>query len=205
MNITKKNKLGVILLAVVILAILILRPTKKNDYPDEFIKYISSGITTLGPDHLVYIKIANSDNTMDTANIIVSNISLRNKTQPEGSGSKFVKKLADCIINDKPMKVSSATFNSLKDDRSFTINKELDREFYSNGAEYYIDEEGWLKGFHWDPRDSIQPPRMHYKDTTRQYWLYSLIRLLQKENIGVYFYHDDEVPEYCGYRVWRLN
>ena len=145
------------------------------------------------------------DNTKDTANIVVSNVWLQNVTQPGRSGSKFVKKIADCIINDEPLKVSSAAFNSLKKDCSFTIDKKLEKEFYSNGAEYYIDEDGWLKGFHWDPRDSIQPPRMHYKDTTRQYWLYSLIRLLQKENIGVYFYHDDEVPEYCGYRVWRLN
>ena len=128
-------------------------------------------------------------------------IDTANSINPKKFDKQFLKDLAYCIRNNKPMIVSANVFNQFNiKNYSFTIDKNIEKEFNLNGCEHYIDEDGCLKGYKWNPRDSIPNPPLNDSSDNR---LNNLIYLLQKERIGVYSYHDDEVPDYHGYTVWR--
>ena len=210
MNITKSSKLIAVIITVIALAVFIMVPMHNRN--KDFMRFISLGVTTGSLNtHLVYIKLLNEDNLNDTIDIIVPNYMLRDaiwvdtpdviESDSKIFNKQFVKDLAYCIRTNKPMIVSANVFNEFNNKYyTFAIDKNIQREFNLNGYEHYIDEERCLKGYTWDPRDSIPNPPLNDSSDKR---LKNLIYLLQKERIGVYSYHDDEAPDYHGYAVWR--
>lgn len=208
MNITKSSRLiAIIIISIAISVFIMVSEHNKNK---DFMNFISLGVTTGSINsHLVYIKLLNEESLNDTIDIIVPNYWLMNEIWIDRADSinhnefdkQFLKDLAYCIRNNKPMIVSANIFNEFNiKNYSFTIDKNIEKEFNLNGCEHYIDEDGCLKGYKWDPRDSIPNPPLNDSSNNR---LNNLIYLLQKERIGVYSYHDDEAPDYHGYAVWR--
>ena len=212
MNITKSGKLIAVIITLIAISASIM--ISVHNRSKDFMKFISLGITTGNVNsHQVYIKLLNEENLNDTIDIIVTNEWLMNEIcfdkridtsdpyECKKFDRQFIRDLAYCIRNEKPMTVSPNVFNEFNNESyTFVIDKNIEWEFYSNGCDHYIDDDGCIKGYKWDPRDSIPNPPLN--DSTR-IRLKNLIYLLQKEKIGVYSYHDDEAPDYWGYAVWR--
>lgn len=209
-NISKASRLIVIFISLIAISVLIIVSVHIRNR--AFIEFISLGVTTGSVhSHLVYLKLQNEENLNDTLDVIIPNYVLRDEiwidTHDEFESDhikfnkQFLKDLVYCIRKEKPMIVSVNVFNEFDNENySFSIDENIKKEFNMNRCEYYIDEDGCLKGYKWDPRDSIPNPPLN--DSTNNL-LNNLIYLLQKERIGVYSYHDDEAPDYWGYAVWR--
>ena len=215
MNITKSSRLILISIIITLIVISVFISVSFCNRNRNFMKFISLGVTTGSEySHQVYIKLLNEENLNDTIDVIITNgwlmheicfdkrIDTSDPYEARKFKKQFLKDLAYCIRNDKPMIVSSNVFNEFNNEiDAFTIDENIESEFNLNGCEYYIDDAGCIKGYKWDPRDSIPNPPLN--DSARINRLNNLIYLLQKERIGVYSYHDDEAPDYWGYAVWR--
>ena len=213
MNITKSGKLiAVIITLIAISASIMISVHNRNK---EYMKFLSLGVAS-GSDYLnlVYIKLQNEENLNDTIDVIVPIIELFSQIcfykridflsdsyETQKLEKQFLKDLAYCIRNDKPMIVSPDVIDEFNYERpTVVIDKAIEREFILNGCEHYIDEDGYMKGYKWVPFDTIPNPPLN--DSARINRFNNLVYLLQKERIGVYFNYD-KATNYWGYSVWR--
>ena len=201
----KRNKL-IFSIVLLILSILIIRV-----FADLFPYNSTEHMMRIGIswNHQVYIQVTCSGYCDDTLDLIISTFGLFDSICSDESldmnrikvHNQFIKKLKDCISNDKPMNISSRLFDELKEDciYRFDIDKELQEEFSKNGYQYYI-EEGWIKGYKW-PRDLDVGTIPIAGDKEKLHILNNLIYFLQKGQFRVYFMELSD--DYCwGYQIY---
>ena len=201
----KRNKL-MLSIVLMILSIQIIRMLTDLFPYNSTEHMIRKGISW---NHEVYIQVTCSEYCEDTLDLIMSTLGLFDKICDDKSlnpnkirvHNQFIKKLEDCISNDKSINISSRLFDELKEDRIYRVNidKKLQEEFSKNGYQYYI-EEGWIKGYKW-PRDLDVGTIPIAGDKEKLHILNNLIYFFQKEHFRIYFMElsDDNC---WGYQIY---